>query len=139
MVAPTRSQPKEDVWIPTCCGQCYCMCGIKVRRQNGIVTEIAGNPDAPTGRGTICVKGLAAPHLLYDPYRVNYPLKRTNPEKGLGVDPKFVRISWEEALDTIDEKLRECQQRDPRGLFFQATTTPRSVASLPRPRPTPWR
>jgi anaerobic selenocysteine-containing dehydrogenase len=84
---------------------------------------IAGNPAAPTGRGTICTKGLAAPHLLYDPYRVNYPLKRTNPEKGLNVDPKFVRISWEEALDTIDKKLRECQARDPRGLFFQATTT----------------
>ncbi|MHC4590031.1 MAG: molybdopterin-dependent oxidoreductase, partial [Planctomycetota bacterium] len=118
MAAPSRNQIEEDVWIPTSCGQCYCMCGIKVRRQNGIVTEIAGNPDAPTGRGTICTKGLASPHLLYDPYRVNYPMKRTNPEKGIGVDPKFVRISWEEALDTIDQKLRECQERDPRGLFF---------------------
>ena len=114
---------KEDVWIPTCCGQCYCMCGIKVRRQDGVVTQIEGNPDAPTGRGAICVKGLASPHLLYDPYRVNYPLKRTNPEKGLGVDPKWERISWEEALDTIVKKLKECQERDSRGLFFQATTT----------------
>jgi anaerobic selenocysteine-containing dehydrogenase len=62
--------------------------------------------------------GLAAPHLLYDPYRVNYPLKRTNPKKGLGEDPTFVRISWEEALDTIDQKLKECQSRDSRGLFY---------------------
>jgi molybdopterin-containing oxidoreductase family molybdopterin binding subunit len=123
MDALSKSPVKEDVWIPTCCGQCYCMCGIKVRRQDGVVTEVEGNPDSPTGRGTICVKGLAAPHLLYDPYRVNYPLKRTNPKKGLGEDPKFVRISWEEAYDIIVKKLKECQERDPRGLFFQATTT----------------
>ncbi len=123
MTATAQNRIEEDVWIPTCCGQCYCMCGIKVRRQNGVITEIEGNPDAPTGRGSICVKGIASSHLLYDPYRVNYPLKRTNPEKGLGVDPKFVRISWDEALDIIVEKLKECRERDPRGAYFQATTT----------------
>jgi len=123
MALTNASNVKEDVWIPTCCGQCYCMCGIKVRRQDGVVTEVEGNPDAPTGRGKICVKGLSAPHLLYDPYRVNYPLKRTNPEKGLGVDPKFVRVSWEEAMDAIVEKMKACQERDPRGAYFQATTT----------------
>ena len=82
MTLSPQSHAEEDVWIPTSCGQCYCMCGIKARRQNGVITEMAGNPDAPTGRGHICVKGLASPQLLYDPYRVNYPLKRTNPEKG---------------------------------------------------------
>jgi len=99
------------------------MCGIKVRRQDGVVTEIEGNPEAPTGRGKICVKGLAGPQLLYDPYRVNYPLKRTNPQKGLGVDPKWERISWDEALDIIIDKLKKCQEKDPRGVYFQATTT----------------
>ena len=123
MAATQASRVQEDVWIPTCCGQCYCMCGIRVHRQNGVVTEIEGNPEAPTGRGKICVKGLAGTHLLYDPYRVNYPLKRTNPQKGLGVDPKFVRITWEEALDTIVKKLNECRARDSRGAYFQATTT----------------
>ncbi|MEJ2244591.1 MAG: molybdopterin-dependent oxidoreductase, partial [Acidobacteriota bacterium] len=123
MAVTNTSKVKEDVWIPTCCGQCYCMCGIKVRRQDGVVTEVEGNPDAPSGRGKICVKGLSSPHLLYDPYRVNYPLKRTNPQKGIGVDPKFVRISWEEAMDTIVEKMKACQEKDPRGLYFQATTT----------------
>ena len=52
MATTTQHQVDEDVWIPTCCGQCYCMCGIKVRRQNGVVTEIAGNPDVePAGFG----------------------------------------------------------------------------------------
>jgi molybdopterin-containing oxidoreductase family molybdopterin binding subunit len=117
------TQKKDDVWISTCCGQCYCMCGIRVRVQNGVVTQVEGNPKAPTGRGRVCPKGLASAHLLYDPYRVNYPLKRTNPEKGLGVDPKWQRISWEEALDTIVAKLKEVQAKDPRSVYFQATTT----------------
>ena len=119
----TSVHAQEDVWIPTCCGQCYCMCGIKVRRQNGIVTQVEGNTDAPTGRGSVCAKGLSASHLLYDPYRVNYPLKRGNPEKGLGVDPKWERITWEEALDTITEKLKATAARDPRAVYVQATTT----------------
>ncbi len=123
MIAAKERNGKEDVWIPTCCGQCYCMCGIRVRRQNGVVTEVEGNPEAPTGRGKICVKGLAGPQLLYDPYRVNYPLKRTNPKKGIGVDPKWERISWDEALDIIIKKLKKCQEVDPRGVYFQATTT----------------
>jgi anaerobic selenocysteine-containing dehydrogenase len=123
MAVTNTSKVQEDVWIPTCCGNCYCMCGIKVRRQNGVVTEVEGNPDAPSGRGKICVKGLAAPQVLYDPYRVNYPLKRTNPEKGIGVDPKWERISWDEALDIIVKKLKACQEKDPRGVYFQATTT----------------
>jgi anaerobic selenocysteine-containing dehydrogenase len=123
MTATTQDRIEEDLWIPTSCGQCYCMCGVRVRRQNGVVTEVAGNPDAPTGRGTICPKGLASPHLLYDPYRLNYPVKRTNPEKGLGVDPKWERISWEEAMDIVVQKLQECRERDPRGAYFQATTT----------------
>jgi anaerobic selenocysteine-containing dehydrogenase len=119
----TTTQKKDDYWVSTCCGQCYCMCGIRVRVQNGVVTQVEGNPKAPTGRGSVCAKGLAAPQLLYDPYRVNYPLKRTNPEKGLGADPKWQRITWEEALDTIITKLKEVQAKDPRSVYFQATTT----------------
>ena len=28
--------------------------------------------------------------VVHDPNRINKPLKRTNPEKGLGIDPKWV-------------------------------------------------
>ncbi|EKD40966.1 MAG: hypothetical protein ACD_74C00098G0001, partial [uncultured bacterium] len=35
------------------------------------------------------------------------PMKRTNPQKGRGVDPKFVPISWDEALDTVANKMVE--------------------------------
>jgi anaerobic selenocysteine-containing dehydrogenase len=51
---------------------------------------------------------------VYDPDRVKVPMKRTNSEKGVGVDPKFVPISWDEALDIIAEKLLELRMnREP--------------------------
>ncbi|MDP2727299.1 MAG: molybdopterin-dependent oxidoreductase, partial [Dehalococcoidia bacterium] len=46
------------------------------------------------------------------------PAKRTNAEKGIGVDPKWVEISWEEALETIAEKMRKIRSEDPRKLIL---------------------
>jgi len=84
---------------------------------------IEGDPDSPQGYGNICAKGLSSIMMLYDPNRIDYPLLRTNPEKGLHVDPKFKRISWDEALDIMTQKLRECMERDKRGLYTVGTPT----------------
>jgi len=43
-----------------------------------------------------------------------YPVKRTNPKKGPDEDPGWVEISWEEAMDTITKKVKECIDNDPR-------------------------
>jgi len=75
---------EEDVWIKTTCSICFSMCAIRVHRVNGVVVQIKGNADSPTSRGGICAKGASGMMLLYDPNRVNVPLKRTNPEKGIG-------------------------------------------------------
>jgi molybdopterin-containing oxidoreductase family molybdopterin binding subunit len=116
----TNTGIKEDVWIPTSCGGCYGQCGILVRRVDGVIVDMKGNPDSPAGSGRICAKGTAQLHTTYDRHRINYPVKRTNPEKGVHADPKWQRISWEEALDTIVSKFKN--QKDPRGCYFQATT-----------------
>ena len=115
-----RTNIKEDVWIPTSCGGCYGQCGIRVHRVDGTVVGMEGNPDTPAGSGRICAKGIAQLHTLYDRHRLNYPVKRGNPEKGVGVDPQWQRISWEEAMDTIVDKFKNMKDR--RGCYFQATT-----------------
>ena len=112
-----RAVVKEDVWIKSTCSICFSNCAIRVHRVDGRVVEIEGNPDCPTSRGGLCARGASGIMLLYDPNRVNAPLKRTNPRKGIGVDPKWVEISWEEALDTITEKLRKVRADDPRKLL----------------------
>ncbi|MBI2919130.1 MAG: molybdopterin-dependent oxidoreductase [Chloroflexi bacterium] len=108
----------EDVWVPTVCMMCYNECGIKVRRVDGVVAKIEGNPDTPYGRGKLCPKGAAGIMTLYDPYRIKSPLRRTNPDKGIGVDPKWETISWDEALDLIEERLDRIRRDDPRKLVL---------------------
>ncbi|EAX48284.1 molybdopterin oxidoreductase Fe4S4 region [Thermosinus carboxydivorans Nor1] len=111
---------KEETWIPTHCKGCAAdnRCHILVRRVNGVVVKIEGNPESPTNLGRNCAKSNAALMTLYNPYRVKFPVKRTNPEKGLGVDPKWVEISWEEALETVATKLKKVRAEDPRKFVF---------------------
>ncbi len=48
------------------------------------------------------------------------PLKRTNPEKGRGVDPNWVEISWDEAYQTIGSKLQAILKADPDSFYVQS-------------------
>ncbi len=114
---------KEDVWIPSACSMCYGMCSIKAHRVDGTLVKIEGNPESPISNGRLCGKGVSGIMTLYDPNRVNVPLKRTNPEKGLGIDPKWVEITWDEAMDTITERLKKVYEEDPRKLLLQGSTT----------------
>jgi anaerobic selenocysteine-containing dehydrogenase len=108
----------DDVWIPSACSLCYNQCGIRVHRKDGVVVKIEGNPDSPLGMGRLCPKGLSGIMLLYDPHRLNVPMKRTNPVKGMHVDPGWVEISWNEALDIVTEKIRKIRAEDPRKLVL---------------------
>ena len=110
--------PGDDVWVPTVCNGCYNCCGIKVHRVAGRVVDVVGDPASPNSRGTLCAKGKVRFLDLYHPERVLSPLKRTNPVKGLGVDPEWEEISWDEALDTIVARLRKIREEDPRKLIL---------------------
>lgn len=111
-----KSSVKEDTWIPTVCGLCYSHCGILVHRVDGVVVKIEGNPECPNSMGRICARGLSGIMLLYDPSRLNFPMKRTNPQKGIGIDPGWVQITWDEALQIMTDKLTKLRQEDPRKL-----------------------
>lgn len=62
--------------------------------------------------GFCCPRGHMIPQLMYDPDRVKVPMKRMNPLKGKGVDPQFVPISWDEAMDTITDKMIELRNNN---------------------------
>jgi molybdopterin-containing oxidoreductase family molybdopterin binding subunit len=121
---------KEDVRIDSICSQCFGNCAIRVHRVDGVVVAIEGNPDSPTSKGGICPRGASGVMLLYDPNRVKVPLKRTNPGKGIGIDPKFVEISWDEALDIITVKLKKVKADDPRKLLVMSTNVSRDAHTL---------
>jgi molybdopterin-containing oxidoreductase family molybdopterin binding subunit len=123
---------KEDVWIKSTCGGCYGTCTIRAHRVNGVLVKIEGEPDNDFGaRGGLCAKGEAMIQALYDPNRINYPLRRTNPEKGIFADPKWERISWDEALDEMAERLKKIRQENPNKLLHGGTPGPGSGPDLP--------
>lgn len=110
----------KETWIPTLCQMCGGQTSVYAKVVDGRVAKIEPNPDNPIGVSNIssdywahkregaamCPKGNAAVMTLYDPDRVKKPLKRTNPDKGKDVDPRFVEISWEEAYATVAAKLK---------------------------------
>jgi anaerobic selenocysteine-containing dehydrogenase len=126
-----------------CCQQGDCQTIVKL--VNGVAVKVEGDPDSPISKGRLCARGSAAVMNIYNAYRVKAPMKRTNPEKGVDIDPKWVEITWDEALNTCGEKLKACKAKDPRGFivnesfgsketrartaFQQASGTPNMVGS----------
>ncbi len=84
-----------------CALDCPDACSLLINVQNGAGTRLRGNPDHPVTRGFLCAKVAKYLDREYSPARLLYPLKRTG-AKGSG---EFMRVSWDEALDTIAERL----------------------------------
>lgn len=80
-----------------CALDCPDTCSVLVNVENGTATKLRGNPDHPVTRGFLCGKVAQYLEREYSPQRLLYPQKRIG-KKGEG---RFVRIDWEEALETI--------------------------------------
>jgi molybdopterin-containing oxidoreductase family molybdopterin binding subunit len=119
MMQTATLESKGSKVIKTACGMCYIGCGVQVSLQDGVVVGIEGNADNPQNRGKMCAKGKAGFMNLYNPHRVKVPLKRTNPKKGLAIDPGWQEISWTEAMDTIVANLARIRST-PKKLWVQA-------------------
>lgn len=110
-VRPAKaSAPAAGTWMASTCQGCTQWCAIQVFVQDGRAVRVRGNPLSKTNHGYVCPRGHLIPQQTYDPDRVKVPMKRTNPAKGRGVDPKFVPITWDEALDTLADRMMELRK-----------------------------
>ncbi|NJC98067.1 MAG: formate dehydrogenase [Anaerolineales bacterium] len=102
--------------VPTLCFNCESGCGLLayVDKDTYEVRKFEGNPVHPGSRGRNCAKGPATHNQVYDSERILYPLKRVG-KRGEG---KWERISWEQALSEIAEKMRESKLRRPNGVVY---------------------
>ncbi|MBP3193291.1 molybdopterin-dependent oxidoreductase [Natronogracilivirga saccharolytica] len=103
---------KNGCWAPTTCNGCASWCSLEVYIQNGRATKIRGNNASKVNEGKACPRSHMGIQELYDPDRLKQPMKRTNPEKKRGVDPGFVPISWDEAIDEITDRILELREKD---------------------------
>jgi len=95
----TTARSEDTRVVRSACRMCHGVCQVLVHLRGGRVLKVTGDPDSPTSRGYICPKGAASPELLYHPDRVTHPLRRIG-KRGEG---KWRRISWDEALNEIEE------------------------------------
>ncbi|MFP4226781.1 MAG: menaquinone reductase molybdopterin-binding-like subunit QrcB [Desulfobacterales bacterium] len=102
---PWTPVPKDgpDAYKTSVCTLCPGGCGIRVRNIAGRALRIDGLPEHPINQGKLCPLGHSGLQFLYGPSRVKAPMKRVG-KRGEG---KWQKISWEEAISAVTEKLIE--------------------------------
>jgi anaerobic selenocysteine-containing dehydrogenase len=95
--------------IPTFCSLCgpSMGCGINCYVKDGRLVRIEGMKGSPVSEGKLCPRAYTSMQWLYSPQRLKYPLKRIG-EKGEG---KFEKITWDEAIGIIADKLKEQKEK----------------------------
>src|SRR3989304_6055615 len=86
---------------------CHGGCGVKLHVEHGRVVKVEGDENHPWNQGRLCPRILALTQYMYHPDRITYPMRRSG-ERGEG---KWMRISWDEAFDTIEKKLKEIRNQ----------------------------
>ncbi|MBP1994471.1 molybdopterin-containing oxidoreductase family protein [Paenibacillus eucommiae] len=101
--ASTGPVGSEGIFPAVCSLDCPDQCGLLIHKKDGKIVRIEGDPAHPVTQGAICNKVRHFGERLYDPKRLQYPMKRVGP-KGHN---QFERISWEEAIQTITSRWKE--------------------------------
>ncbi|ABW18642.1 molybdopterin-dependent oxidoreductase [Alkaliphilus oremlandii] len=105
---PGEVQPLvEGEWKPSGCLGCTSWCAKQVYIVDGRAIKIKANDESKIHGGNDCPRAHLAVQQVYDADRIKQPMKRTNPKKGRDEDPMFVPISWDEAMDTLADKIME--------------------------------
>jgi len=90
-------RPEPTVVRSACPHDCPDTCALLVTVEGGRAVEVRGAPDHPPTAGVLCTKVARYLDRTYSDQRLLHPMKRVG-RKGEG---RFVRIGWDEALDTI--------------------------------------
>ncbi len=94
----------RQVFYSACALNCPDICAYRVHVEDGRVVRVEGDPNHPYTLGRCCPKGYAHVLRTYSPDRLRHPLRRQP-------DGQFERVSWDEALDEIADKMRKARER----------------------------
>lgn len=98
-------------WKKTFCALCYHNCGLEIQTRGSRITKVRPDRDHPRTKGYVCRKGMKIAHYQDHRERLTHPLKR----EAQG----FVKISWEQAISEISEKLKQIlDKHGPRSLAY---------------------
>ena len=95
-------------WHNVFCHICPAHCARKVAVENGEIVSVVPDKGSPYASAPCLYnKSQIMKEVRSHPDRLKYPMKRVGPRGGHG----WERITWDEALDTIAEKLAYYKER----------------------------
>jgi anaerobic selenocysteine-containing dehydrogenase/Fe-S-cluster-containing dehydrogenase component len=102
-----REETMPDRVVPGGCNICFNCCTVKFHFKNDKLVKITGNDEDPLLKGRVCPKSQLTLQMYHSKHRLLYPQKRV----GARGEGRFERISWDQALDEIAEKLKVVRDR----------------------------
>ncbi len=107
VVSPTPPVTEgETMNWSSCLVNCGSNCPVRVYSKDGVITRIESQFTTEDTYGNhdvrACLRGRSLRKRVYAPERLKYPMKRVGP-RGSG---QFERISWDEALNIVAERLQ---------------------------------
>ncbi|MFP4623718.1 MAG: molybdopterin dinucleotide binding domain-containing protein, partial [Gemmatimonadota bacterium] len=96
LVQPEESTPGVPTSYRTTCRECPAGCGMTVQTREGRAIKAEGSP-GPISHGSLCARGQASLHGLYDPDRIPQALVRDGGD--------WSRVSWDRAEQSLAEVL----------------------------------
>ncbi len=85
-------------WKKTSCILCAQNCGLEVQTEGSRITKVRPDKGNPRSEGYVCRKGMSIAYFQNQAQRLTHPLKK--------VGDKFVKVSWDEAVDEISDRLK---------------------------------
>lgn len=86
----------------------HCAFKVSVKDDKIVRVERAEKPEGYECFNRACLRGLSMPARIYSEERIKYPMLRV--EGSARGTQEFERISWDEALDLLAEKISEAKQ-----------------------------
>src|SRR5512136_2020219 len=97
---PEYSYNGLSTYFATTCRECPAGCGTVVRTMQGRALKVEGNKNHPVSLGKTCARGQAAVQGLYNPDRMQHPVKQT--PRGSGA---MSQMTWDEAVSVVQDTL----------------------------------
>ena len=105
--------PKAEIKkVKTVCGHCSVGCSTIAEVQNGVWIGQEPAFDSPINLGAHCAKGAALRNHGHSQRRIKYPMKM--------VGGKWERISWEQAINEIGDKMLKIREESGPDAFWFA-------------------
>ena len=122
LLSPVDAHAESEERTAHLCHQFHCLtgCNLKCTIRDERISIIEPSDIVKDKKhSTICLRGIGEVSHIYSQDRLQVPMKRVG-ERGEG---KFEQISWDEAIKTIADNLKETQQKYGEGSVFIRKST----------------